>query len=184
MPNHVMNRIIGPAFMLDYITRTPTDDEAVTYWLDHSKRVVDFNLVLPQPENIETGACSCEHDEGVVCWYEWNVSNWGTKWNGYRTSVLEVGTPLEIATQDPERAVILAFRTAWSHPESVILALSAKLPEGVSLGVDYADEDLGANYGSYLVGGGKIISENKFHYWKPEDIVKFCEAVWNSEGWV
>ncbi|MGP4995485.1 DUF1281 family ferredoxin-like fold protein [Glutamicibacter ardleyensis] len=108
-----------------------------------TEKITDFNMVIPQPVNIETGGCSRQHDEGVTCWYEWNPRNWGTKWNGYDT---------EIEYNEDGNAK-LRFQTAWSHPMPVIEALSAKFPEA-EIQVSYADEDLGYNLGKYEVLNG------------------------------
>ncbi|MFC9755163.1 hypothetical protein [Streptomyces sp. NPDC056921] len=80
------------------------------------KVFVDFAMLVPQPENIETEGCSGQHDEGVVCWYHWNIDNWGTKWNGYELSI-------EQADDDSAQ---LRFNTAWSHPFPIVKALSRK----------------------------------------------------------
>ncbi|MHC6175442.1 DUF1281 family ferredoxin-like fold protein [Glutamicibacter sp. X7] len=108
-----------------------------------AERIADFNLVVPQPVNIETGGCSREHDEGVVCWWDWNLHYWGTKWNAYRT---------EIERQDDGTAK-LRFETAWSHPFPVIEALSKKFPD-FEFEVSYADENLGYNLGKYQIKDG------------------------------
>lgn len=105
---------------------------------------VDFNQVIPQPENIEKGGCSGQHEPGVVCWYEWNIANWGTKWGGYDA---------EISGSEGDQAV-LRFDTAWAHPDPVIIALSKKFPEE-TLDVMYADEDLGFNLGAYTMKNGE-----------------------------
>lgn len=106
-------------------------------------KIVDFNMVIPQPVNIETGNCSGKHDQGVICWLGWSRENWGTKWNGYE---------LELERNEDGTAK-LRFQTAWSHPMPVIEALSAKFPEA-EIQVSYADEDLGYNLGKYEVLNG------------------------------
>jgi hypothetical protein len=63
-------------------------------------------------------------------WYEWSISNWGTKWNASDSCF-------------DEETGVAEFETAWSMPEPVYRALSQYTP----LRVVYADEDLGANCG-------------------------------------
>lgn len=103
---------------------------------------VDFRHLIPEPPNIEQGGCSGQHAPGVICWYEWNVANWGTKWNAYESSVEHDGT--------------VTFLTAWSHPEPVIFALSKARPEAV-FRVRYASEDIGHNCDEYLIRNGKLL---------------------------
>jgi hypothetical protein len=134
MPNHVTTVIVSD------------NKEAIHALL--TEEGVDFARVIPEPENIERGGCSGEHEEGVVCWYEWNRANWGTKWNGYSTTA-------DVRYRGSEAEHAIQFQTAWSHPLPVIEALSRKFPDDVLL-VHYADEDFGSNLGSYLIKNGQI----------------------------
>lgn len=122
MPNHVITRITAPKHVLDTLT-----DE---------KGAVTFETVAPSPSNKETDNCSGQHEEGIVCWRSWNVDNWGTKWDAYDV--------------DRQSDNVLVFQTAWSHPFPVIQALMVACP-GESIFVEYADEDLGNNCGTYQV---------------------------------
>lgn len=132
MPNHVTNVIVGAPEVIHALYK---DDK------------VDFNLLIPEPENIETGGCSGTHPPDVVCWYTWHVDNWGTKWNGYSASV-------EALRGDLAK---LRFDTAWSHPRQIIFELSRRFPD-YELEVAYADEDLGGNLGRYTIKGGELLS--------------------------
>lgn len=105
-----------------------------------TEKITDFNMVISQPANIETGGCSGKHDEGVICWRNWSIDNWGTKWNAYDTSL----EPKESGLTE------LRFDTAWSHPHPVLEALSKLFPN-VLIQVSYADEDLGYNIGKYSI---------------------------------
>jgi len=134
MPNHIQNQITAPADVIEAITREG----------EGGKTQVDFALIVPEPANIETGGCSGRHEPGVVCWYRWNIENWGTKWNGYQTEV----------DPDKDGATQLRFQTAWTHPYPVIEALSKKFPH-VDIEVSYADEDFGANLGKYTIRNGE-----------------------------
>lgn len=120
MPNHVVTEVTAPDEVLDALL---VDGD------------VDFNTLVPSPPNKEAGDCSQNHEPGEICWYTWNVDNWGTKWNGYETE-REEGR--------------LLFQTAWSHPLPVIHALSKKFPN-VEIHVRYADEDLGHSCATYAL---------------------------------
>jgi hypothetical protein len=76
---------------------------------------------------------------GVMYWYDWAWDAWGTKWNAYDQAV----------TEDA-----LYFDTAWSHPESIIREMSKANPE-VTFYLEYADEDLGNNCGTYSIKAGE-----------------------------
>lgn len=178
MPNHVTNRIIASPKVVDAITRVMTPEEvakaraddaatAVRYkertgnewpYTDTEKytaRFVDFALVVPEPANIFRGGCDMKHphvdENGVVyehCWSDWNRNNWGTKWNGYETTVQPTEGDL----------CELRFDTAWSHPFPVVLALAAKFPDE-EIKVWYADEDFGYNVGRYVITGDEVTEE-------------------------
>lgn len=120
---------------------------------DRYRRFVDFERVVPSPPNKETGGCSGTHTDGEVCWYSWNIENWGTKWNGYSTQITPEGGY-------PEKWR-LRFDTAWSHPVPVIERLSRAFPEEM-LQVEYADEDLGHNCGAYTMQNGEILNGQEF----------------------
>lgn len=160
MPNHVTTVIEAPAEVIAALVRHYTDDEVAEInarerELDEripnrtssrseeslrAEKIVDFNMIIPQPDNIEKGDCSGTHDEGVVCWYRWNVDNWGTKWGAYDAEIGEE---------------TLKFDTAWSHPTPIIAVLAERFPDAV-IKVKYADEDLGYNLGDYVVEGGQV----------------------------
>ena len=78
---------------------------------------------------------------GFPTWYEWRTQNWGAKWNACNAS---------------KSGNIIFFGTAWSTPEPIIKALSVKYPD-VTFEVEYADEDVGNNVGSYSYKSGEQI---------------------------
>jgi hypothetical protein len=75
-------------------------------------------------------------------WYDWQVSNWGTKWNAYDQIFNESSNTI-------------TFDTAWSTPQEAMYHLSTKYPS-LTFKVEYADEDLGFNVGGYIMFEGEI----------------------------
>lgn len=189
MPNHVTTEVRAPREVLEGLTRTATQDEIEANreeqleWqrrmmekgrevelelTDPERRFVDFGLVIPEPENIETGGCGGDtdadgrHANGEVCWYRWNLNNWGTKWNAYSSEVdLDEG--------------LVRFDSAWSHPYPVLVALTQKFPEH-EISVRYADEDLGQNCGAYTVLNVEMIEDNTPDYGSPEAYELACQV--------
>lgn len=117
-----------------------------------TEKIADFNTLIPQPVNIETGGCSGQHKPGIICWRGWSINNWGTKWNAYDTQIEEFA----------DDTATLQFDTAWSHPFPVVEALSAKFPN-LPLEVEYADEDLGYNLGKYTITHEKRSDQADLH---------------------
>jgi hypothetical protein len=167
MPNHVTTVISAPEEVIEaLISHNRRKDHREDHpWMndeqfsEHVARrqpqldalseagYVDFNRLVPQPENIEKGDCSGEHPEGVVCWYEWNIQNWGTKWNAYET--------------ERRSATELKFETAWSHPVPIMEALAERFPNAI-IEVKYADEDIGSNVGHYRIVKGELRPVEEF----------------------
>lgn len=100
---------------------------------------------------------------GTKNWYDWCINTWGTKWNAYDQSI---------------ENNIITFDTAWSTPFPVILQLSAQFPEAL-FKVNYADEDIGANCGRYVLQSGLVIEE-----YEPEsgsEAIKFANKIKGNE---
>jgi hypothetical protein len=101
------------------------DDPTVTN--DKDFPVLNFGLVIPEPANIERGGCNGQHDEGVVCWYEWNLANWGTKWGAYSHDGFDqrwlkgYGPDAEVFGR-----VDFRFDTAWNAPVPVFEAIEQR----------------------------------------------------------
>lgn len=72
-------------------------------------------------------------------WYDWNVNNWGTKWD-------IDGTDSEIDGDDYSFQV--CFETAWSPPEQIFYALRKKYGETVDITWFY--DEPGAQVAGYL----------------------------------
>jgi hypothetical protein len=95
-------------------------------------------------------------------WYDWNLHNWGTKWDVAESSY------------DKEEKV-LEFQTAWSCPEEILIKLVEKFPQLQFEGI-YADEDWGSNAG-YINSDGTIEAlENQCDQAK-----NIAKMLWNFE---
>lgn len=102
MPNWVYNQIKIKSDNLQeygYIKETLKDngpDEVTDF---------SFNKVITRPADKEED------------WYNWNISNWGTKWDAS-----------DVAFFERDNLLIYEFSTAWSPPEPVIVKLSKLFP--------------------------------------------------------
>lgn len=104
---------------------------------------------------------------GAPTWYEWSITNWGTKWNAYG---YEEGTDYSACDE-------LTFQTAWSAPHPILRKLSEMFPE-IVFKHQWADEDIGMNCGERCYLGGKKIDE-----FIPEGIraTEFALEVWDYD---
>jgi hypothetical protein len=182
MPNHIVNRIHANKEVLEYITNNNTkvgdfvdfnliilkpesldnvavngdeyiakflinpknDDKYAAYYIDKflEKGLSDFDE--KRLENFFNLIRNVKK-HGYTSWYDWSIENWGTKWNAYQTKLEDE---------------YVKFETAWGHPFPVIKALSEKFPNE-NIEVKYADEDIGSNFGHYIIKNGDIIENFK-----------------------
>ena len=76
----------------------------------------------PQPEIDLSKGISFDSDH----WYDWNVRNWGTKWDVAVHQDEEY--PETELTSESETSLGYRFNTAWSPPTEAIVALSKQYP--------------------------------------------------------
>lgn len=160
MPNHVENflTIKGSRADLETIIEAiKSVDE------DHLDTQIDFDRILPYPENFkeqdrisrEWEKAQADKEYTEVDWkarpkdgfnqggYEWCCDNWGTKWNAYNIA----GPVFEDPNDKSEyrlaySAVHFAFRTAWSAPIPWFIALTEKFPH-ISFILNYFECGMG-----------------------------------------
>jgi len=115
MPNHVTNRIrISATIGLEDFKKLIAGENGE----------IDFSSIIPPPDNIFTGNLGKKEREQCAAedrpnWYDWNIFNWGTKWNAY-------GIHIESEWDGDDCCEMeIHFDTAWSPPFPVIEALRA-----------------------------------------------------------
>lgn len=155
MPNHVKNIVTfngDKDLAVKIIESIRQDDEPIGS--------IDFNKIIPMPDNIYKGDLSFNDLEkyGKDNWYDWSIENWGTKWNAY-----EAERALEFDN-------FIVFYTAWAAPHPVIEKLSDMYPE-IQITHCWADEDIGYNCGKVDYKGGEVIDE---YYPEGDEAVEFA----------
>lgn len=137
MPNHCHN---------DLYISGPTDEVAALLKLvgaDQTPPAFDFSAVIPYPENFR----KLDEDSktlGRAAFYEWCVSNWGTKWDAYKVARRDYLGPC------------ITFQTAWAPPEPVVVALHKLFPK-CSLHLECFE--CGAGY----AGGFSLLAEDDWY---------------------
>lgn len=106
---------------------------------------------------------------GAPTWYDWCISNWGTKWNAYGYSE---------DTIDYHDGGTLYFQTAWSAPHPILEKLTQMFPD-IMLEHEWADEDIGQNCGRRSYQNGERIEE---YYPESEaEAVEFACKLWDYD---
>ena len=131
MPNWCYNRVSVYSENTDQVTEL----------FDIFNNPEPFNALIPSPKWSETpnedGALPVieEHkdSDGKVLftthkfpksgktddrWYDWQVQNWGTKWE-----------PADISVEQCDEELEITFNTAWSPPEDICRAIRNKYPD-------------------------------------------------------
>ena len=69
-------------------------------------------------------------------WYDWQIQNWGTKWE-----------PTDLTVEQCEQEVELSFNTAWSPPEAICRAIRERYPD---CSVSWFYDEPGCEIAGYL----------------------------------
>lgn len=160
MPNYTVNQIRASKEVIDALINTEPGSDY--------ENSVDFNLLIPTPEDIYQGPLGQAERElyGDRNWYDWNVENWGTKWNAGST------------VRSSDKSVY--FDTAWDRPEPVLIALSKKFPLEKIL-VRYSDEG-SYNAGCYFLLDGEEIEDPRNPQLKDHDsVIRFIYKLRNGK---
>lgn len=100
MPNWVYNALTIPV-------KDSQDAETVMARFAGENTSFSFMQIVPRPESEEAN------------WYDWNLKNWGCKWDASDAA----------AEETAESTIIYRFNTAWSPPVPLMEKLSGLLPD-------------------------------------------------------
>ena len=110
MPNHISNKI-------EFSCNEELAQKILSE-ISGENGAVDFNSLIPTPVHIYQGDLKGDDKNDFQehnCWTNWNLANWGTKWNAHE---------FDIKNQDG--AVSIYFETAWGAPFPFIIAFAQK----------------------------------------------------------
>jgi hypothetical protein len=161
MPNWITNKLTieGPnALKVVESLATKTQEGQVL--------PLDFNNILPMPENIYKGNLGTKErkEYGKNNWYDWSLANWGTKWN---------------ACASEASGNVITFDTAWSPVIDLIVRLSEKHPEN-TFKCEYAEEFLG-NFTGYVICKNGEMLEDVQHEDDSREACELALKLWGME---
>jgi len=90
---------------------------------------------------------------GLKDWYNWNIDNWGTKWDAYEVDIDRVDS----------NNLRIHMETAWAPPTPVIHAMQEQHPE-LTISMEYDEE--GMMFRGVVHPDGSVASEE---YWSDEE---------------
>lgn len=128
MPNHVYS-----VLKFSYHDDKGEMIENIIESIGDLKNPLDFNKIIPQPLGIQ------DEREEVLSDAErnWNIENWGTKWNAYDVS---------IKSKDTWKLVV-GFQTAWNAPNPVINKIMELFP---LVDINYLSADDGGWFACHI----------------------------------
>ena len=115
-----------------------------------------WNFVAPPQEAIDSGEYFAKNGFGPNGsygdtennWYNWNIANWGTKWDACRAEIEEIEE-----MDNGLSNVSIRFETAWGQPEEVFRAMTKQHPS-LSFFFDYEEEQGWG--GEYMCENGEL----------------------------
>lgn len=81
---------------------------------DKTKLVLDYNKIIPEPEDIGEN------------WWSWRNSNWGVKWDLVSDSE---NSDVDMDLDSQYSSIHMMLFTPWSPPEPIVTALRERYPE-------------------------------------------------------
>jgi hypothetical protein len=97
---------------------------------------------------------------GADNWYDWQVANWGTKWDCYGHS--NEWTRTTNPNDDTQETIKCFYMTAWSPATAALTTISAMYPT-LTFKHSYADEG-GGFIGYEVIQDGKVIEEVEYNW--------------------
>jgi len=157
----------------EHTTRRPQDPLRLGYV---SKPFTFWNVIAPPEETFERYFSICGWTGGVNYgddddqnWYNWNMANWGTKWDAHDIRVVE-----DYELPDGKAEWIIDFNTANTIPSPVFQALAIKYPE-LTFNVKSIEEE---GWGqSAIHTGGRLID---FKEWDIPKTHGEAQRVWGE----
>jgi hypothetical protein len=107
-------------------------------------------------------------------WYDWNIRNWGTKWDVAVTSDDKYpNTTVEDTANGENHVVHYNFETAWSRPMPALINLSLQYPD-LLFTLSY-EEETGWG-GECEILRGTVISESTY-----DNMCRNCDGTYTDE---
>lgn len=144
-----------------FITQMDIEDTTDHYLSSHSedKGYGFFDRLVPTPQD--------KLDDGG--WYDWRVSNWGTKWNPNIQMFL---------TDDEGLSIQVVMDTAWAPPIEFFKTFTLLFPSA-KVQLNYVEEGMQFCGRAYFEDGGV---DDKYINEIPTEMYVKAGATLNSEG--
>ncbi|NBT76266.1 MAG: hypothetical protein EBT15_09935 [Betaproteobacteria bacterium] len=136
-----------------------------------------WNVIAPEREKWDDYFSIADGTEPRDNWYNWNINNWGAKWDANDTYIERADTNLSIS-----------FETAWSPVEPVVVRLSLQFRH-LHFSYSYEEEQGWGGEVEYEAGEASERKEwdipNSHKEYEERDRLDSCVCAWdeNREDW-
>lgn len=102
-----------------------------------------WNIVKPDDSIVEDYNSTCDQEgmKNPNNWYNWNLRNWGCKWDANGPALL---------TEEPGK-LVYCFDTPWSPPVSAMESLAEQYPD-LTIKIRFIEEQ---GWGGEMIGNGE-----------------------------
>ena len=157
-----------PNWCINTLTISSENSDDLKKFLFENKngkdQLLDFNKVIMLPEEINYSKSNFTDNEkkilkqkyGADNWYDWQINNWGTKWNASNVDIIM------------DEKLYYNFDTAWSPPEPWFYKLVQKYPN-IDMHLEY--EEAGCDFAGYVSYSGGDLTE---------DTYELSVSIWNN----
>lgn len=135
-----------------------------------------WNFVTPPVEAQTVEDYFSNDNSAPHYWYNWNVNNWGTKWD------VRIGDDLPLSTYEDKASICVSFDTAWSPAIEAYFAMSKQYPS-LNIFVEYSELGMGF-WGDISLFDGEIVDENEGetdHDWYLGRYGECPDATWDGD---
>lgn len=176
MPNWCQNNVAvsGPAKDIKKFSKWLNDGKGLLTKINPTPKALlgtaaGFHGDPEEQEKLEKKSAANKKKYGYANWYDWNVANWGTKW--------DIDAEIDdISSSDEE--IIFGFNSAWSPPEAAFETMSEKFPN-LSFRHAFMEEGVGfVGVNNYEAG-----ETNKVSYNEDSNSEEWKEIASNEFGW-
>jgi len=155
MPNYCYNAltVVGEKEIVDLFVQLNKGDNGD----------IDFSQLAPYPDEIYQGNLGQEERKihGANNWYDWNIANWGTKWNAS-----EIEEWVIEKRYDDIYTASIKFTTAWAPPIEWFKKAAPQYSKSLSFTLDYWEEGM-FFAGTYRLNAAlDAVEEETYNYWK------------------
>lgn len=146
------------------------------------KSELSLDKSVPMPENIYRGNLTTEQKNSIENWYNWSLSNWGTKWDATDVFIEDK----ENIINNKLNKMKYYFLTAWSPPIQWFSSI-IQIYKNIKFEFDFIEEGMDFA-GKIIVENGNVVFEEEYSpsskYWEEYDkekLINYIKEYLNKE---